>query len=729
MSELVHLCLVLHNHQPIGNFEHVFEAAYRDSYRPFLDLLEEFPGLKISLHTSGPLLEWLEKNHPDYIQRLAGLVAAGSIEILGGPIYEPILTMLPSRDRVGQVLTYSDHLNDLFQTRVRGAWIPERVWESRLTTDLVQAGIEYTVLDDTHFLAAGWPAESLNGHFLTEDDGNLLRVFPGSEHLRYIIPFADVERTIEFARHQPGAILVMADDGEKFGAWPETKAHVFDSGWLRRFFNVLVANSSWLKTSTLGEALAAQPPRGKIYLPESSYREMTEWALPTARRADYDVLIDEIRSMPSWPKLKPWLRAGNWRNFKIKYPETNELYCRMLEVSQKLDRAWHHSGDGQLLGRIQNHLYRGQCNCAYWHGSFGGVYLPHLRNAAFGELVAADNKLDYLEHGNGPWVEAISDDYNLDTHNEVRLANDKLVAYIAPARGGMIYQLDIRHPEHNLLATIQRRPEAYHQKIGRLKASQATEYSRAIDGTHPKSDCNHSDLDRRLQYDWYPRKSFLEHFFDNDVAIAKLVDGTAQERGDFVQSTYEARLRRAAAKIQLQLSREGSAWGIPLRITKALTLQAGSSGLEIAYLIEGLPQDRQLHFALEWNFAGMPADADDRYFTNSSGARLGHLGSQLDLQDVDHLGLVDSWRGLDVQLEFNRSTNLWAYPIATVSQNEAGFELVHQSIAILPHWLIRADRSGRWALQMSLRVNSTVRSPALAPVSLDVLAPHNAPIG
>lgn len=726
MSEPVHFCLVLHNHQPIGNFEDVFEQAYRDSYRPFLDLFEEFPSLRLSLHTSGPLMQWLEQRHPDYVQRLVSLVAAGSIEIIGGPMYEPILTMLSSRDRIGQILNYSDYLNDLFQTRIRGAWIPERVWESVLTADLVRSGIEYTILDDSHFLAAGWSADELTGYFLTEDNGNLLRVFPGSEQLRYLIPFAEVERTMDYAhqlsRRQPGAILVFADDGEKFGSWPDTKGHVYDSGWLRRFFNVLTANSSWLKTSTVSEAMNSQPPRGKIYLPESSYREMTEWALPASSQQAYYELVHELGSHPSWSKLKPWTRAGNWRNFKVKYPEANEMYSRMHEVSQKLDRAEHRCGDGELLGRIQDHLYRSQCNCAYWHGAFGGIYLPHLRNAVYSELIAADTQLDYLEHGKGPWVEATSDDFNLDSLNEVRLANDKMIAYVAPGDGGAIYELDLRQSQHNLLATMQRRPEAYHQNIASSASQQNAHTGCNVESIHERMVCKQTGLDQRLQYDGYPRKSFLEHFYDNDIALTQLVEGKAQERGDFVGATYEAKLRRAASKVQLQLSREGNAWGIPLRITKALTLQAGSSVLDVAYLIEGLPQDRQLHLALEWNFAGLPAGAEDRYFTNSNGTKIGHLGSELDLQEVEHLGLVDRWREIDVQLEFNRATSLWTFPIATVSQSEGGFELVHQSVAVLPHWLIRADRNGRWALQMSVKVNSGARSPVLAPMTIQVVS-------
>jgi alpha-amylase/alpha-mannosidase (GH57 family) len=156
-------CLVLHNHQPVGNFGGVFEQAYQDSYLPFLEVFEPYSELRLSLHTSGPLMEWLDQNHPEYLDRLARLTAMGRIEILGGPFYEPILTMIPSRDRVGQITQYTQWLESRLGGQVQGMWMPERVWEQNLTRDLAVAGMKYTVLDDFHFRNAGLSDDQLLG--------------------------------------------------------------------------------------------------------------------------------------------------------------------------------------------------------------------------------------------------------------------------------------------------------------------------------------------------------------------------------------------------------------------------------------------------------------------------------------------------------------------------------------------------------------------------------------
>ena len=163
-------------------------------------------------------------------------------------------------------------------------------------------------------------------------------------------------------------------------------------------------------------------------------------------------------------------------------------------------------------------------------------------------------------------------------------------------------------------------------------------------------------------------------------------------------------MRRGAGKVLAQLRREGNAWGIPITLTKALTLAAGQDGLQVTYLLEGLPPGRPFHFAMEWNFAGMPAGADDRFFFDADGQSLGQLGTHLDIQGSNYLGLIDQWLGVSVQMLLNRPSGLWTFPLEAVSQSEAGFEAIHQSVCVMPHWIIQGDVSGRWSVTMDIIV-------------------------
>jgi alpha-amylase len=738
----IRFVFALHNHQPVGNFDGVFEGAYRDSYAPFLDLLEGYPEIPISLHTSGCLMEWLVEHKPEYVDRLRRFVARGQIEIMGGGFYEPILSMIPPADRVGQIRSYADYLEKLFQTRVRGMWVPERVWEQNLVTDIATAGIEYTVLDDYHFKQAGLEEHHLFGHYLSEDDGRLIRIFPGSERMRYLVPFRNPEETIayfgEVAGQNPNAVIVFADDGEKFGSWPETHKHCYVDGWLRRFLDALRQTRSWVRFCTFAQALDETPPAGKIYLPDCSYREMTEWALPVPKLAAYTHLMHDLEHDHRLPEIKRFLRGGYWRNFRIKYPEIQEMYGRMLQISRRIQEVQDREskiGNRGSIGFLENgrneqnapnpnplvearqELYRAQCNCPWWHGAFGGLYLPHLRNATYHHLIAAENALLLsrdASNGAPSELESEQDDWDLDGQKEVSLRNDRIAVFFKPDRGGSMYELDLREIAHNLLATLSRRQEAYHETIRRH--AEGGLHGQGAQSIHDRVVFKQAGLERLLQYDPYLRKSLIDHFYEPGQTLEDLVALRERELGDFVAGGYDCTFSGMGSTKSATFRRAGQAAGAPVRIQKTVSLTPIADSLNIAYRLENLPKDRTLHFAVEFNFAGMAAGADDRYFYHNGQPRAGQLQSLQNLTNSNRIGLVDEWLGLDVSLILSKPGGIWAFPIQTVSQSEGGFELVHQSTAVLPHWHVQADANGYWevTIQLNLDVSRAEKRKAQA---------------
>lgn len=75
----INLILGCHSHQPVGNFDFVFQEAYDKSYKPFIDVLEKFPHVHVTLHYTGPLWDWFLEHTPEYITRLRTLVEAGGL--------------------------------------------------------------------------------------------------------------------------------------------------------------------------------------------------------------------------------------------------------------------------------------------------------------------------------------------------------------------------------------------------------------------------------------------------------------------------------------------------------------------------------------------------------------------------------------------------------------------------------------------------------------------------
>ncbi len=716
MAGSVRLILAFHNHQPIGNFDGVFEQAYRDSYLPFLDVMQDYPEIPFSLHTSGSLLEWLEKHHPEYIDRLRQMVACRQVEIIGGAFYEPILANIPRRDRIGQIKTFTEHLNQLFHTTVRGMWLPERVWEQSFAGDISAAGIQYTILDDYHFKCAGIAPSELNGYYVTEDEGRILNVFPGNERLRYLIPFSEPAQCIEFLREaadQPGTpIVLFGDDGEKFGSWPETHKHVYEDRWLRRFLDALREADSWIKVTTPAEAIDHVAPIGRCYLPDASYREMTEWVLPAETQREFVTLTNTQHEDPRFKQLIRYTRGGFWRNFRSRYSESHEMYSRMMDVSQKVAAGLADKGlsedSRELLEEARLHLYRGQCNCSFWHGAFGGLYLPHLRNAVYRELIAADNLIDEAAGRTEPRVEVTAADFDMDARQEIRLANHRVIAWLAPARGGHLYELDIRNTGINLLATLNRRPEAYHQTILNSVNPQGSASTEKLASIQETVKFKQPDLDKRIVYDKWPRKSLVDHFLQPQLSLQEFKKGEGI-LGDFETGTYEASIRRSDLRVAVEMRRKGSISGLTGEIRKIVVLSADRpSELLIQYQLSDFPRNVPLHFAVELNFAAMPGNADDRYFYDASGIRLGTLDKSLDLVGVDRLSLVDEWLGLDVAVEMSRPGGLWTIPIETISQSEGGFEAVHQSVCVVPHWEFVMPAEGPWVVDLRMVLDTSI---------------------
>ncbi|HET9136196.1 MAG TPA: alpha-amylase/4-alpha-glucanotransferase domain-containing protein, partial [Candidatus Kapabacteria bacterium] len=356
----VTFCFATHNHQPIGNFDSVFEEAYEKSYKPFFEIAKNHP-VKFATHFSGILLEWITNHHPEHIALLKEQVSSGNLEIISGGYYEPILAVIPDRDKAAQIGKLTEAIKRSFGYEPTGLWLAERVWEQQLAAPLAESGITYVVLDDTHFRAAGLTDSDLNGYYLTEDQGKIIAVFPISKELRYTIPFQSVDETIKVLRDAASeaadSIVTFADDGEKFGVWPRTFEHVYGEGWLEEFFTKLEENSSWIRTMHFSEALTQHKPKGRLYLPNASYAEMMEWALPSAgTMLKYETFVSLLDAdKKKFEEYKQFVRGGFWRNFFVKYPESNHLHKRMQEVSNRCEAL-------QFPQPAYDHLLAAQCN-------------------------------------------------------------------------------------------------------------------------------------------------------------------------------------------------------------------------------------------------------------------------------------------------------------------------------------------------------------------------------
>ena len=713
MAPRISLALAFHNHQPVGNFGWVFEEVHDQAYRPMLDALDRHPRVRISLHYTGALLEWLGSERPEFLERLHGLAAAGRVELLGGGLFEPVLASLPEHDRVAQLRRMADEVERIAGARPSGAWLAERVWEPDLPTSLSAAGYRWTILDDAHFRAAAIPEENLWGAYTTEDQGCLLSVFGTEQGLRYRIPFGQVSEVIahlEAHTTEDGERLgTMGDDGEKFGGWPTTYEHCWGGGrWVDDFFDALEANRSWLTTVTPSEWLDGHAPIGRVYVPTGSYAEMGEWALPPDESREFGAILHRAQAA-HLPESR-WLRGAFWRNFQVKYREVNDLHKQMLRTSAKVAAM----PNDPTRDRAEDHLHRGQSNDSYWHGLFGGIYINHMRLATFEHLIAAEDAADAAL---GSLRIAERRDLDMDGRDEVLVANDGEVVSLKPDEGAGIGSWDIRAARHALCAVMRRRPEAYHgtlrEHLAQAEAAALSEADAGDEGSsgvtsiHDLVRAKETGLVDRLRYDDYERRSGLVRLLPADATANGYAADRLPELGDLRDGPWEVQSLEPGRVV---LARDGhvQAPAGPARIFASKTVALGGDRLaptltlDLELAAANDPIDAVV--GVEWSIQLLGGGGNPQAWYEVDGVRSGHDGSG-ERPQTTAISAGNDWVGLAVRTRCTPKAAAWWYPIETISNSEAGFERVYQGSSLLLAWPLRLAPGKRRTLRIWHRVD------------------------
>jgi len=617
----------LHLHQPVGNFDHVMADHVRDVYRPIIERANAAGFFPLTLHVSGPLFEWLEDHDTPWLDMIGRLAADGRLELLLAGFDEPILASLPRPDRLEQIGRMHAYLQRRFGVQATGLWLTERVWQPELAADLAAAGVEYALVDDRHFLVSGFRHDELHRPHHTESDGHRVGLLAIDERLRYLIPFRPPEETASYLRQlrsEGHELAVLADDGEKFGGWPGTKDWVYGSGWLDTFLKTMesLKSAGEIELTTGQRAFREVPSGGLAYLGTASYREMEKWALPPIAQRNLTTLEEEL-GPKHLAASSAFVRGGHWHHFLVKYPESNRMHKTMVALSS-LSRS---RGDPPEARRA---IGRAQCNDAYWHGVFGGLYLPHLRNAIWRQLAIAER---VLRQGESLAYEEL--DLDDDGYPELWIHSAQFSAVISPHRGGAVETLTRFSDLTNLADVLTRRRESYHE----LPKEQAQGHGDAGGGTASIHDIEKaSRLTALPPVDAEPRAILVERLLGNEVSA-----------DDYASGRYTAVRSWAATPLRARVSLSADAVTVVLQgddLEKQLMFdQAGC--LDVAYT---------------WNAAAAPANAV--------------FAPELSL-------------AREVPLRLQPDAEVWRSDITTVARSERGFEETVQGVSLTPRWPAR----------------------------------------
>lgn len=666
MSQPISLLFGVHAHQPVGNFPEVLADAHLRCYRPFLHVLYRYPDFCFAMHVSGWLLDYLVDSYPEDIALLREMVTRGQVELFGAGDTEPVLAAIPNRDRIGQIQTFSNKLEMKLGQRPQGAWLTERVWEATVVPALADCGVRYVIVDDYHFLCAGKTAGELDGYFTTEEDGRQLDLFPISEALRYRLPFspagdvvAYIESLAENNAAGDGNAAIYFDDIEKFGIWPETYQWVYEKGWLDKFVQG-VLSSSMIRTQHYRDYHAAGKTRGVVYLPTTSYIEMNEWTLPAQPANAYAELVRQAKTAGWYERDKAFLRGGIWKNFFSRYPESNWMHKRMLGLSGRLAAL----PEWQRSAAMQHKLYESQANDAYWHGLFGGLYLPHLRRAVYRAVVELEAMLDACVARPARFVE----DTDLDGTEEMYLQNGMIQAVLKLDGAGSVFELDSYALKHNFGDTLQRQAEHYYHKIHRSGNGAPGHSGAGIASVHER------------------------------VNFKQKIDAVDMEADEHARGLFVDRLNGALVSYRHEpCIADGACFRadvFPLHIKKSFEL--ADNRLHVSYRFSG---ELEGVFRTEINLA-MPSCGGWSGRFIHEGQIPGGFGQLLELSAMTDITLDDDELAGSVVLHVSCPATLLAQPHYSVSQSEGGFEKIMQAVTLQLEWPLIAGE-----LSVTLELN------------------------
>ncbi len=723
VEKTIYLPMVFHFHQPVDNFQWVFEDCFKKAYGPLINNIYKFPEVKVTLHFSGNLLEWFLENKPEFIEKLKTMAKRGQIEIIGGGYYEPMFAIIPHRDRIAQMKKLSNLINKEFGLEVKGAWLSERVWEPSYPSFLNEVGLKYIIVDDNHLRSCGLAEDDTFYTYVTEDEGKTLRIFPINEELRYLTPWKPTYLSIDYLRkaadENGDRIALLISDAEKMGVWGTTHEICYVDGFghhdgdgkkpfIPAFFEQIV-NNNWIKSITLSEYMRQHPAKSLLYIPTASYDKMEEWVLPTHIRKKYKKIRKNIKKDEDWKEAYQFLSGGFWRYFLVKYPESNNMHKKMLYVREKLiqieERLKENSDkalDSEIKGKIDkawDEIYKAQCNDCYWHGMFGGIYLQFLRFSVYTHLINAEKIIDEVmpviyPNISSSYISITPLDFNKNSKLDILIESDVLNAYFDPSDGGTLFELDFKPKSYNLLSTLTRWYEAYHKD--------------------EKIESNEIMVDR------YRKTMFRLRFLHDDVTFEQLQEDKFYEFGDFVNGEFRVtKNEKIKTSAHIELEKVGSIKDpnsderIPCIITKKIGIEENKILIAIKGKFEEIPGKGEI---LENIINYIRIAFDLPIFFNGNTENFQWESMELNLKSekekellepyqfkCSHFKAYDETYDLNFEILLSGSKdliNINKFPIIAYVHTDEGYQSIYQGINIAP--IFKLDKE--FAINLILKI-------------------------
>lgn len=695
------------------------------------------------MHWSGQILEWLELHSVPRLEQLLALVKAGRIEILGGLHGGAVLPSLPERDAVGQVQLSQRWWRQHGDVRLRGAWLPYGAWDPAAPRVLGRLGIQFSVLDASQL----GPGTTNEAYHLAEREGNVLALFGADPVLSRMAPIVSPARIVETLQQrmrEGRRVVTMTVRGEEFGAAIDTSATRSFSGeraWVRRFFAALGDAGAWLKPVHFGTVLDRVRPTGRVYPPASASASVAAAALGGEGGARWQLLLADVRRGvdPSLSRVAPFLRIPGWEPTLANYPEVLTLHRRMLRCSREVarlrsllreDTRGREDADSLVaaLDEATAALYRGQNGAAYVHGADVGAQSGDIRHQAWSNLLRAEFGV-HIALGDADRMVVEQNDHDGDGRKEVIVRTPALCAFVAPALGGTLSELDSWSLPGNIFNARTRVPEPHHAAVLRgedlpVLVQDSPELTSVIIEDEDDTDevtIDESDrpvrfaasgLVEKLHYDRHVRSGFVDHFFGPEATLQNVRLGRYAEAGDFVGAEYQLLSveDNEGAEVHVSMARdgnvlEGGAHRL-VRLVKRFSFVRELPLVECRYdLANRYHEPIRTRFAVGIDLNVDSANGSECYLETAGGRRIA-LDQIGEITDLNEISLVDVSRGFRITLSPRQPATLWHFPLETISRSPKGIAATFQGTAFYFWWPLELWGSEKKRFEIALSLEA-----------------------
>ncbi|MCX7788933.1 MAG: DUF1926 domain-containing protein [Spirochaetes bacterium] len=639
----VQLIFGTYNTTPLGGSESFREEQYQQCIKPFLSTLYLFPEIPTVLYYSGILLQWLEKKHPEFLDVLGEMVSRKQVELLGGAFYDPILTILPRSDALGQIELFTTYLRKKFGKRPRGAWIPELEWEPWLASTLRTCGMDYTFLGEYHFNAAGVMKRYVP--YLTEDQGKTIYVFPIFEQISDSLEKTSPKEVIR-------AILTHQSSSEDRLVTLLVPGHYWTNKKIEEFFLELRKNEQ-IRCTQPNQYVRSTHVGYKTYFPCGSREQRMVEALPAERAKEYKALKSRLGTLNG----EMLFGGGFFRQLLARYPESNLLYAKM-QYTHLLVNGVRRDKYRKIAAREE--LWKGQHGQAYWSGSVSGGNL--IRRQAYKSLITAER----ITREKGVFIPSlVVMDFDMDGKDEFLYQGHDLNAYVH-TNGGAIFELDNLNKAWNYV-------DCSIRKIGGKEVL---------------------------------RKIFLDHFFPIGTEPQELFSPKQGDWGDFINQSYTV-VKCDKERSELVLERRSTVRQakeqIPVRLVKKYIFKGNTINLYYS-LTNTSSASLRMCFGVEVNFSFADREQVRVLWQEGKSRREVHH-TPSELSNVSEISFEDSSHGTQIVVSTLEPCSAWdlSNEWKVSSADENGLDL---GSCFVSYWALDLPSGAVWENRITLKMGT-----------------------